>query len=43
MYIIRTEPTEEVLLLFALSKQNKKKKEMGKNKPQVKRFLNNGY
>lgn len=26
MYIIRTEPTEEVLLLFALSKQKKKKR-----------------
>lgn len=25
MYIIRTEPTEEVLLLFALSKQKKRK------------------
>lgn len=41
MYIIRTEPTEEVLLLFALSKQKKKEKE--KNKPQTKWFLNNGY
>lgn len=40
MYIIRTEPTEEVLLLFALSKQKKKWK---KNKPQIKRLLNSFY
>lgn len=34
MYIIRTEPTEEVLLLFALSKQKKKEKE--KTNPKLK-------
>lgn len=34
MYIIRTEPTEEVLLLFALSKQKKKKRK--KTNPKLK-------